>query len=45
MTIELLIEQLERELRTMKDLNYIGIVKMQIDSLKALGQDNHLTSI
>lgn len=37
MTIEQLIEQLERELKTMQNIDYIAIVKMQIDSLKALG--------
>lgn len=36
MTIEQLIEQLERELKTMKNIDYIAIVKMQIDNLKVL---------
>jgi hypothetical protein len=36
MTIEQLINQLERELLTLKDFRYIRIVRMQIDELKAI---------
>lgn len=35
-TIEQLIIQLEHELKNMKDLDYISIVRMQIDALKAI---------